>query len=85
MVDTNADAGSESLTHPISVRLTVLAKIELENAAWIEDRNVAELIKDGIELVLRPIRAKHGGTIPSRPRNKPAEPAVAPSKRGRGK
>jgi hypothetical protein len=59
--------------HPISVRLTPDLKAELDNAAWIEDVPATDIIRDGIELMLKSIRAKHGGKIPQRPRNKPAD------------
>ena len=72
-------------SYPVSVRLSEEVKAELEDASWIEDKPITEIIKDGIELALAPIRAKHGGKIPPRPRRLAAEPAATDKPRGRRK
>jgi hypothetical protein len=51
----------------MSIRLADDVRMELEDASWIEDRPATDIIKEGIEMALRPIRAKHGGKIPVRP------------------
>lgn len=66
-------ANRDSKNYPVSVRLAEDVKSELDNAAWIEDRPVSDIIAEGIELALKPIRAKHGGKIPVRPRSQPSK------------
>jgi hypothetical protein len=74
--------------YPVSVRLSEEVKTELDNASWIEDKPASDIIKEGIEMALAVIRAKHKGKIPERPSRRTAA-AAAPEpeapKKGRKK
>jgi hypothetical protein len=76
--------------YPVSVRLSEEVRTELDNASWVEDRPASDIIKEGIEMALAVIRAKHKGKIPERPRRQsavtPPPPAEAQTpKKGRKK
>jgi hypothetical protein len=59
---------SEEKSVGIGVRIPEAVKIELENAAWAEGTTLTQLVMEGIALVLEPIRAKHKGNIPEKPK-----------------
>lgn len=50
----------------MSLRLPEKLKQELDDAAWIEGRHTTDIVLEGIELALQPIRSKHGGKVPTR-------------------
>lgn len=72
---------SESKGASLTVRLPGALKLELEDAAYAEDIPLAAIVLEGINLALAPIRAKHKGKIPPRPRrwSSADEPSTAAS------
>jgi hypothetical protein len=66
---TESSASSEK-TIGIGVRLPEALKVELENAAWAEGTSMSVLLVEGVEHVLKVIRQKHKGSIPTKPQRR---------------